>query len=61
MLVGNAFMWFESLPEGSIQSFQDLQTIFTMRFQAETPPVTSKVLLETYQGKEEYVEEYLSR
>lgn len=60
-LVGNAFRWFERLPKGSIQSFQDLQAIFTMQLQAKTPPVMLKVLLETHQEKDESMEAYLNR
>ena len=60
-LKGEAFDWFKSLPQGSINSWLDLKTRFLSRFYENDTEVTMDKLLFTVQKGGQSVRNYIER
>ena len=58
---GVAFDWFRSLPNGSINSWIDLETRFLSQFYEDDTEVTMDKLLSAVQGGGESIREYIER
>ncbi|MBZ2164352.1 retrotransposon gag domain-containing protein, partial [Alteromonas stellipolaris] len=60
-LKGAAFDWFRSLPPNSINTWADLENLFLSRFYEDDTEVTMGNLLDTKQGPQEAIKDYIER